>query len=83
MTERMSRLPRWCHHLRAFLTGHFWAPCPLCGRMFGGHEWRDISGNYSAIPKPGDPGTGEGICPACTRAGHGGRLENLFPPPSR
>jgi hypothetical protein len=22
----------------AFLRGYFWLPCPICGRMFGGHE---------------------------------------------
>jgi hypothetical protein len=24
-------LPRWCHHLRAWLLGHLWLPCPVCG----------------------------------------------------
>jgi hypothetical protein len=24
--------------LRAFLGGYFWMPCPVCDRMFGGHE---------------------------------------------
>ncbi len=25
-------------NIRARLGGYFWLPCPLCGRMFGGHE---------------------------------------------
>jgi hypothetical protein len=29
---------RILHRLYAFTTAHFWLPCPLCGRMFGGHE---------------------------------------------
>ena len=31
-------LPRWWHHLHACVAGYFWAPCPRCGRYFGGHE---------------------------------------------
>lgn len=31
----MSELVR---ETRAHLRGVFWLPCPLCGRMFGGHE---------------------------------------------
>jgi hypothetical protein len=56
----------------AWLLSYFWKPCPLCGQMFGGHEWRDIDGKISQVPKPGHPvGTGTAICPDCTRAGHG------------
>jgi hypothetical protein len=29
---------RILHRLYAHLFGYFWLPCPLCGRMFGGHE---------------------------------------------
>ena len=29
---------RLFHKLWAKLGGYFWLPCPLCGRMFGGHE---------------------------------------------
>jgi hypothetical protein len=61
---------RWAHRLYADLTGFFWAPCPLCGRMSGGHEWRDIDGKPSHIPD-GAPGRFKGICPACTRSGYG------------
>ena len=68
---RMSRLPRWLHHLWANLGGYFWLPCPLCGRDSGGHEWRRINGKPDSIPWPGKQGTHIGICPACTRAGLG------------
>jgi hypothetical protein len=38
------RLPRFLHRFWAWLNGYFWAPCPVCGRMFGGHEafWRGL-----------------------------------------
>lgn len=62
----MSKLPRWAHRAYAKLFGYFWVPCPLCGRMYGGHEWRTIN-RLPAV----DPDTGLGICPACTRAGRG------------
>lgn len=29
---------RLFNRLWAMLWGYFWLPCPLCGRMFGGHE---------------------------------------------
>jgi hypothetical protein len=61
---------RWANHLYAFLLGYFWAACPLCGRMSGGHEWRDIDGRPSQIPTA-DPTTFRGICPWCTREGKG------------
>jgi hypothetical protein len=41
-------LPRWVHRLYAFVAGYFWLPCPVCGRMFGGHE----AGNV-AVAVPG------------------------------
>lgn len=69
--NRISRLPRWFHHLRAIIGGYFWLPCPLCGREYGGHEWRDIDGKSSVIPDR--PGQNKGICPDCTRRGLGAR----------
>jgi hypothetical protein len=63
---------RTLNRLYARLFGYFWLPCPLCGQMSGGHEWRDIKGKPSAIPEPGSgPGSFAGICPDCTRAGRG------------
>ena len=62
--------PRWLNRLWSWLGGWFWSPCPLCGRHFGGHEWRDIRGQTSVIPA-GTPGISTAICPWCTRAGRG------------
>ena len=31
---------RLLNKLYAHLFGYFWLPCPLCGQMFGGHEWK-------------------------------------------
>lgn len=36
-------MPRFMHKIYARLTGHFWLPCPICGRHFGGHEAAEIS----------------------------------------
>ena len=35
--ENMKR--RLLNKVYARLMGHFWLPCPICGQMFGGHEW--------------------------------------------
>jgi hypothetical protein len=61
---RRNRL-RWWHRLRANLGGYFWIPCPLCGEMFGGHEWSGAA----IYPWPNDLGHGIGICRACEREG--------------
>lgn len=37
---------RRLHRLYAWLFGYFWLPCPICGRMFGGHETGDMSLAY-------------------------------------
>lgn len=29
---------RFLNKMYANLFGYFWKPCPLCGKMFGGHE---------------------------------------------
>ena len=29
---------RTLNRIYAWLFGYFWLPCPVCGRMFGGHE---------------------------------------------
>lgn len=73
MTMRIGILPRFLHRLYAWLFGYFWEPCPLCGREFGGHEWRDRGGLSSTITRTRRTGhrDGEGICPICTRAGYG------------
>jgi hypothetical protein len=67
---------RTLHRLYAHWAGFFWLPCPLCGRYFGGHEWRTIDGKVASIPTgKGNALWSEatGICPDCTRAGYGYR----------
>lgn len=69
-----SHIKRRFHQAWAQAFGYFWLPCPLCGNEFGGHQWRDIDGKPSSIPtEPHEPGTAQGICPDCTRAGKGHR----------
>jgi hypothetical protein len=41
LTEAM--IPRSFHQAYAWLFGYFWLPCPLCDRMFGGHECGEMS----------------------------------------
>ena len=31
-------MPRFLHRAYARLLRYYWLPCPVCGRMFGGHE---------------------------------------------
>lgn len=35
--QRLAR-PRWVQRAWARVFGYFWAPCPRCGVLFGGHE---------------------------------------------
>lgn len=51
---------RWAHKLYANFFGYFWLPCPICGEMFGGHEWRDPN---AVLWK--SEGGGEGVCQKC------------------
>lgn len=69
---------RILHKWYAKITGYFWLPCVLCGKEFGGHEWRDIDGLPSMIQTEEDKvhsttsvTRSTGICPNCTRAGLG------------
>jgi hypothetical protein len=55
--------PRVLQYLYAKIAGYFWLPCPLCGRNFGGHEWK------SENTLKYENGYGKGVCPDCgTRA---------------
>lgn len=38
---RLKR-PRWVQRIRAFLSGYFWVACPICRRMYGGHETSEL-----------------------------------------
>lgn len=40
--RRLSR-PRALAQFRAWLSGYFWLPCPLCGEMFAGYEMGPVS----------------------------------------
>lgn len=82
MTRR-SRfyIPRRLHQLYAWALGYFWLPCPLCRRPFGGHEWRDIDGQVSSVPRPAAPGTSWAICPRCTAVGRGRRPIYIYDEP--
>ncbi|GAG45815.1 unnamed protein product, partial [marine sediment metagenome] len=53
------RWPRFVHRIYADLTGYFWLPCPLCGEMFGGHEWLPGNTLMSSLSE------GHGVCPDC------------------
>ena len=55
----MVKLPRSLHKLYAHVFGYFWLPCPLCGRMFGGHEWG--TGDYVMTSWS----SGYGVCSNC------------------
>ena len=58
------KLPRILHHIWATINGYFWMRCPLCGKMFGGHEW-------SGASVPTDiPRIKDGICPDCEARGY-------------
>lgn len=41
MLHRWTPIRRWPQRLYAKLNGYFWLPCNICGKMFGGHEWRE------------------------------------------
>ena len=61
------RNPRFIQKLYAKFAGYFWLPCPICRRMFGGHEIAE------ATLIKGYPGTktrklytmGQAVCVEC------------------
>lgn len=60
----MQERVRFLHKKYARLNGYFWLPCPVCGKEFGGHEWKE--GVHHSIQKPNAPsGHRIGICPDC------------------
>ena len=59
------KLPRWLHKLYANFMGYFWLPCPLCGQMTGGHEWKTNDPNCSIMTSWSK---GKGVCPNCHEA---------------
>lgn len=59
MTIRIP-LPRWLHRLWARLWGFYWLPCPVCGRMYGGHETNAFGHSIKIAD-----GTWRMTCPLC------------------
>ena len=53
----------WFERLKANMGGYFWLPCPMCGKMYGGHE------NGSDMLDPNDLFKGKITCadPECIK----------------
>jgi hypothetical protein len=70
---------RWAHRAWASIAAYFWLPCILCGRPWGGHEWRRYEdGAHVSVAVPAsNPALTKtkGICPVCAKAGLGSREE--------
>lgn len=58
--KKLPYHPRFINWVWATWSRFFWLPCPICGKNFGGHEWKESLYNtmYS----------GEGVCPKCVAA---------------
>jgi hypothetical protein len=54
-------IPRAFHCLYAHLQGYFWLPCPICGKMFGGHE--TAATGFAGLMTGWDEG--KMVCPNC------------------
>lgn len=52
---------RFIARMRAKLGGYYWLPCPVCGRMFGGHE----SGRGPHSTLWDSPNGGRAVCRQC------------------
>jgi hypothetical protein len=61
-SDEVSMKNRPWNKAYAKFNGYFWLPCPLCGQMFGGHEWGETI--YDQIPTDKE-GSFKGICPDC------------------
>ncbi len=59
--------PAFWRRLRARLGGYFWSPCPCCGRMTAGYEWK-----RGGVPNGRQVGSNKNtfICPPCYRRGY-------------
>lgn len=56
---RLPYKPRFLNCWWAKFFGYFWLPCPICKKMFGGHEvsvalWISSSEGKSVCPKCAD-----------------------------
>ena len=54
------RLWRWPNMLYANALGYFWLPCPICTKMFGGHEASSV-----CMKNPSDLSRGWCVCWRC------------------
>jgi len=70
---------RLFNKLYAKLFGYFWLPCPICGRMFGGHEVNDDCIKYALVESKtkNDPIINLDRCPSPTKS-IAGRLWGSF-----
>ncbi len=68
--------PRWVDRLYAAAFGFFWLPCPVCGRMFGGHE---VTIECEALVSD-DGKTAQVVCPdpACSVEARARNLKRGF-----
>lgn len=53
------KLPRFFHAIYAFVGPYFWLPCRLCGKKFGGHEYKSGDVLMTTMNE------GEMVCPNC------------------
>jgi hypothetical protein len=60
-SELSAGLGRWLNKMYANAMGFFWQPCPICGRMFGGHETAET------ILMNKDLNTGWCVCEKCEK----------------
>ena len=68
-------MPRFLHRWWASVAGYFWLPCPICGRMFGGHEKGGGLQYYAH-------GRAKITCPKCPRRYHlVASCDHVFDPP--
>ncbi|MDB5716271.1 MAG: hypothetical protein JWO15_3668 [Sphingomonadales bacterium] len=67
----MGNLSRSAHRKYAQVNGYFWLPCPVCGMMFGGHEWNEIDNLPCSVPESTSSSVATAICPTCTQQGYG------------
>lgn len=61
MARRNSPQMRTMNRLYAWLFGYFWLPCPICRRMFGGHE---VKRGY-IVSLMSSRSEGQVVCPRC------------------
>jgi hypothetical protein len=69
---------RFFNWVYATIFGYFWLPCPVCGKNFGGHEWKDDNSVYTGKGDDGYPYQGTGVCPDCGEKAKRINLDNGY-----